>query len=149
MYINMIKLKKYHLYKVFHKKEQAEYSMFYLGKSKTPLTKDGVEYYQLWGMGAGIGVGNLKMMRRAHYKYHKKVPSFDSDIHLTPYNRNNEHTIDVLEEIPLSSIKMPLWELKGTPENIAVGSANPYANSFKSAFVKPKKDYSKMRVINL
>ena len=135
-----MKLKKYHIYKVKHLQENGnEYYMVYLGLYPGHKEYNGQVITQQWSSGEQCTNTSLKRLRGRIFRFKNMTPG---SIPLNPQSVNNEHSLEVLGEIPLSSIKMTSAELYGT-------TAIYYTNGIQtSAYLKPKKDYTKMRVLN-
>ena len=113
-------LRKYSIYKVKHLVEGGELYMIYLGNNQ-------------FGLGQACSPSALIILKKELLKK-KSFPDYES-LWAKPKEFNSyPDTVDVLELVPLKSIKL------GFGHTSAFMPAGPVA--------KPKKDYSKMRVLN-
>ena len=116
-----MKLRKYSIYKVKHLDEGGELYMIYLGNNQ-------------FGLGQACSPSALIILKKELLKK-KSFPDYES-LWAKPKEFNSyPDKVEVLELVPLKSIKLGFG----------------YTSAFMPATMpvaKPKKDYSKMRVLN-
>lgn len=113
-------LRKYSIYKVKHLVEGGELYMIYLGNNQ-------------FGRGKGCLTESLSSLKR-HILFKKNDPNYVSEWLVPKAFNQYPEKVEVLGLVPLKSIKL-------TAQTDFGFGLSPYMS-------KPKKDYSKMRILN-
>jgi hypothetical protein len=117
-----MQLRKYSIYKVEHLVEGGHFYMIYLGNNQ-------------FGLGKTCSTSALLSLKKDVLKK-KANPAYDSLYTKTKSFNNYPQQVKVLGCVPLKSI------------NVKLSFQDEWSVSYSAAVAKPKKDYSKMRILN-